>query len=59
VVLAWLEESDYATTFVCRRDSESGETTIAPLADMPGLVELAKKRPVGELLAGGWMEIAP
>ena len=29
-VLDWLEEEDYRTTFVCKRDEETGESRILP-----------------------------
>ncbi len=56
LVLSWLEESDYATTFVCKRDEETGASIIKPLSDIPLLVELSKKQPIGELFAEGWLE---
>jgi predicted ATPase len=58
VVLAWLEESDYATTFFCKRDEETGASIIKPLSEIPRLVELVKKYSLGELLTEGWMETA-
>jgi energy-coupling factor transporter ATP-binding protein EcfA2 len=59
VVLAWLDESDYETTFFCKRDEETGASVIKPLSEIPRLVDLAKKRSLGELFTQGWMEIAP
>jgi predicted ATPase len=56
VVLAWLEESDYATTFVCKRDEETGASIIKPLSEVPGFLELARKQSAGDLFAEGWME---
>ncbi len=56
VVLAWLDESDYETTFFCRRDEETGASIIKPLSEIPRLVELVKKQPLSELFAEGWME---
>ena len=57
-VLAWLDESDYATTFFCRRDEETGASIIKPLSEIPHLVELVKKQPLSELFTEGWMETA-
>jgi predicted ATPase len=56
VVLAWLDESDYETTFFCRRDEETGASIIKPLSEIPHLVELVKKQPLSELFTEGWME---
>lgn len=55
-VLSWLDESDFATTFVCKRDEETGASIIKPLSEVPRLVELARKRPIGDLFAEGWLE---
>jgi predicted ATPase len=57
-VLAWLDESDYETTFFCRRDEETGASIIKPLSEIPHLVELVKKQPLSELFTEGWMETA-
>ena len=59
VVLAWLDESDYATTFFCKRDEETGASIIRPLSEIPRLIELVKKYPLGDLFTEGWMETAP
>lgn len=56
LVLSWLEESDYATTFVCKRNEKTGASIIKPLSEIPHLVELARKQPIGELFAEGWLE---
>ena len=58
VVLAWLDESDYKTTFLCKRDEETGASIIKPLSEIPRLIELVKKYSLGELLTEGWMESA-
>jgi predicted ATPase len=55
-VLAWLDESDYETTFFCKRDEETGASIIKPLSEIPRLVELVKKQPLSELFTEGWME---
>ncbi len=57
-VLAWLEQSEYATTHVCRRDQDTGEATIARLLDVPGFSETAKSHSLGDLLTEGWLEAA-
>jgi energy-coupling factor transporter ATP-binding protein EcfA2 len=56
VVLAWLDEKDYETTFFCRRDEETGASIIKPLSEIPHLVELVKNQPLSELFTEGWME---
>ena len=56
VILAWLDESDYETTFFCKRDEETGASIIKPLSEIPRLVELVKSASLGELFTEGWME---
>jgi predicted ATPase len=56
VVLAWLDEADYRTTFFCQRDEETGASQIRPLSEVPGFLELVRKQPVTELFAEGWLE---
>jgi len=56
IVLAWLEEEDYGTTFVCQRDEESGATSITPLSEIPYLLDIVRRRSLGELFAEGWLE---
>lgn len=56
VVLAWLDEEDYKTTFLCRRDAESGASIITPLSEIPHLIDLVRKQPIGELFTEGWLE---
>jgi len=58
VVLAWLEEEDYATTFFCKRDEETGASIIKPLSEIPHLVELVRKHSISEMFVEGWMESA-
>ena len=57
-VLDWLGEEDYGTTFVCKRDEETGESRICALADVPHFMDVVKKRPVAELFSEGWLEAA-
>lgn len=56
VVLAWLDEKDYETTFLCKRDEETGASIITPLSEIPHLIELVRKQPIGELFTEGWLE---
>lgn len=56
VVLAWLEEEDYETTFFCKRDEETGASIIKPLSEIPRLIELVRKHSISELFVDGWME---
>jgi energy-coupling factor transporter ATP-binding protein EcfA2 len=58
VVLAWLEEEDYETTFFCKRDEESGASIIKPLSEIPHLVELVRKHSISDMFVEGWMEAA-
>lgn len=58
-VLDWLQEEDYKTTFLCRRDESTGESKICALADVPHFVEVVKKKPASELFSEGWLEMAP
>ena len=57
-VLDWLAEEDYRTTFVCKRDEETGESRICALTDVPHFIDVVKKKPVSELLSEGWLEAA-
>jgi predicted ATPase len=57
VVLSWLKEEDYANTFFCVRDGESGASIIRPLSEVPDLIEIIHSRqPIGELFSEGWLE---
>jgi predicted ATPase len=56
VVLAWLEEKDYATTFLFRRDETTGASIVTPLSEIPRLIELVSRRSLGELFMEGWLE---
>ena len=58
-VLDWLSEDDYKTTFLCKRDEETGESRIRALADVPRFLDVVKKTPASELFAEGWLEAAP
>ena len=56
--LAWLQEAEYRTTFVCKRDGETGESTIRPLTDVPHFPDVSAKYPLSDLFAEGWLEAA-
>ncbi len=58
IVLAWLKPEEYATTFYCKRDEETGESQILPLAEIPRFNEIVSKQPISDLFAEGWMETA-
>lgn len=58
IVLAWLKPEEYATTFYCRRDKETGESQIRPLTEIPRFNEIMSKQPISDLFAEGWMETA-
>jgi predicted ATPase len=57
-VLAWLDESDYETTFFCKRDEETGASIIKPLSEIPHLIEIVRKSSISDLFMQGWMEAA-
>lgn len=59
LVLAWLREEEYKTTFLCARDESTGESTIRPLTDLPRFMDVVRKQPIADLLAEGWLETAP
>jgi hypothetical protein len=58
IVLAWLEEGEYAHTFFCKRDESSGESLICALPDVPHFMEVVRKQPISDLFAEGWLEAA-
>lgn len=57
-VLAWLRASDYASTFLCRRDPETRDATIRPLLTLDYAESALAVESLGELFAEGWMEAA-
>ena len=57
-ILDWLEERDYGTTFLCKRDEETGESRIRALAEVPQFLNVVKKTPASELFTEGWLEAA-
>jgi predicted ATPase len=58
LLLAWLKPEEYETTFLCKRDEETGESRILPLTQVPHFNEIIGKQPITELFAEGWMEAA-
>jgi predicted ATPase len=58
IVLAWLQEQEYAHTFFCKRDEETGESKILPLTEIPHFNDIVKKQPIADLVSEGWMEAA-
>ncbi len=56
VVLSWLTEQDYSTTFFCKKDDEDGASVITPLRDIPNFVDLVHRQPITDLFAEGWLE---
>ena len=58
-ILDWLQEEDYKTTFLCRRDESTGESRICSLTDVPHFMDAVRKKPASELFSEGWMEMAP
>ena len=60
LLLEWLREEEYETTFFCRRNEETGESEIRPLTEVPRLLEVLKKpgQKLAELFSEGWLEAA-
>ncbi len=58
IVLAWLQPEEYARTFFCKRDEQTGESKILPLTAIPHFNDIVRKQPIGDLFAEGWMEAA-
>jgi predicted ATPase len=56
VVVDWLTSDDMDHCFLCRRDEETGISTVTPLSSLPHFKELSRKQPAGELFVEGWME---
>ena len=57
-ILDWLQDEDYKTTFLCRRDESTGESNICSLADVPHFMDVVRKVPASELFAEGWLDVA-
>lgn len=58
LVLAWLTPDQYETTFYCKRDEVTGESSICPVTQIPHFNEIIRKQSIGDLFAEGWMEAA-
>jgi predicted ATPase len=58
LLLTWLKPEEYETTFLCKRDEETGESRILPLTQVPHFNEVTGKQAITELFAEGWMEAA-
>ena len=58
IVLAWLLESEYATTFFCKREEATGESRLCALPDVPHFSDVVKRQPISDLFAEGWLEVA-
>ena len=58
IVLAWLTEAEYASTFFCKRDEATGESRICALPEVPHFLEVVSKQPIADLFAEGWLEAA-
>ena len=58
LVLAWLQEEEYETTFFCRRNEQTGESDIRPLTEVPRLMDVVAKpgQHLADLFAEGWLE---
>ncbi|MCC7373573.1 MAG: ATP-binding protein, partial [Verrucomicrobiales bacterium] len=60
ILLAWLDEEMYSSTFLCNRSELTGETRLVPLSEIPHFVELARERRavIADLFSQGWFELA-
>ncbi|MDR1283313.1 MAG: AAA family ATPase [Opitutaceae bacterium] len=58
IVLAWLQPGEYAHTFFCKRDEQTGESRILPLTEIPHFNDTVKRQPIGDLFTEGWLEAA-
>lgn len=58
IVLAWLDEAEYASTFFCKRDEATGESRICALTEVPHFQETVRRQPIADLFSEGWLEAA-
>lgn len=58
IVLAWLTEAEYGSTFFCKRDEASGESRICALPEVPHFQATVHKQPIADLFSEGWLEAA-
>lgn len=56
IVLSWVDEADYPTTFLCTRDEKSGSAEIRSLDQSDEFAELVKRHPLSNLFAEEWLE---
>lgn len=55
-VLSWVKESEYGTTYLCRREESNGETRVTPLSDIPNFLDVVGTHSIADLLVEGWLE---
>lgn len=55
ILLSWLPKAFYQNVFHCSRQ-KSGASKIQPIIEIPSFMEIARKQPLGELFAEGWIE---
>ena len=58
-VLGWLDRTEYANTYLCRRDANTGAASITALPELRDFDEIVMLQPIAELFEEGWMEAAP
>ncbi len=58
VILAWLKEEDFRTTFFCKRDEETGASVVIPLSKVPRFSEVVRNGSILDLFMEGWLESA-
>lgn len=56
LALAWLDKSDYSTTFFCMRNVDDGASIIRPLSEIEPLKKAIERTPLSDLFADGWLE---
>lgn len=56
--ISWLKEEDYRYVFLCKKDDQTGATSVTPFSAIPRLMELARTQPIADLFAEGWLESA-
>ena len=57
-VLSWVKESEYGTTYLCRRDESNRATRVLPLSDIPNFLDVVGRHSIADLLVEGWLESA-
>ena len=57
VILSWLKEDDFRTTFFCKRDEETGASHVVPLSKVPRFLEIVRRdSSILDLFMEGWLE---